>query len=127
VTFGRLPVLLSVAFSFQIDKALTNGVKFAFVSDAQNLRIPSQVPELQEGYDAVFSNAALHWCKRDPLGVVQGVRRALKPGGRFVAEMGGFMNCIGKFKTIVKGKGTTYQPLSRSKKHAARGRAFTRA
>jgi len=43
-------------------------------------------------FDAVFSNAALHWMKRDPDAVIQGVRRALKPGGRFVAEMGGHGN-----------------------------------
>jgi ubiquinone/menaquinone biosynthesis C-methylase UbiE len=39
-------------------------------------------------FDAVFSNAALHWI-RDAEAVLAGVRRALKPGGRFVAEMGG--------------------------------------
>ena len=39
-------------------------------------------------FDAVFSNAALHWMRR-PDAVIAGVRRALKPGGRFVAEMGG--------------------------------------
>jgi len=43
-------------------------------------------------FDAVFSNAALHWMKRDPDAVIQVVRRALKPGGRFVAEMGGHGN-----------------------------------
>ena len=39
-------------------------------------------------FDAVFSNAALHWMRR-PDAVIASVRRALKPGGRFVAEMGG--------------------------------------
>jgi trans-aconitate methyltransferase len=43
-------------------------------------------------FDAVFSNAALHWMKGDPDAVIQGVHRALKPGGRFVAEMGGHGN-----------------------------------
>ena len=42
-------------------------------------------------FDAVFSNAALHWM-RDPEGVLRHVRRALRPGGRFVAEQGGFGN-----------------------------------
>lgn len=42
-------------------------------------------------FDAVFSNAALHWMRR-PEKVVAGVRRALKPGGRFVGEFGGFGN-----------------------------------
>ena len=40
-------------------------------------------------FDAVFSNAALHWIKRDPDAVISSVHRALKPGGRFAAEMGG--------------------------------------
>lgn len=39
-------------------------------------------------FDAVFSNAALHWMKR-PDRVLAGVRRALKLGGRFVGEFGG--------------------------------------
>ena len=39
-------------------------------------------------FDAVFSNAALHWM-RDQDAAFQGVHRALKPGGRFVAECGG--------------------------------------
>ncbi len=43
-------------------------------------------------FDAVFSNAALHWMKRDPDGVVRGVARSLRPGGRFVSECGGFGN-----------------------------------
>jgi SAM-dependent methyltransferase len=42
-------------------------------------------------FDAVFSNAALHWM-RDPDAVIGGVWRALKPGGRFVAECGGAGN-----------------------------------
>jgi SAM-dependent methyltransferase len=39
-------------------------------------------------FDAVFSNAALHWMTR-PDEVLAGVRRALRPGGRFVGEFGG--------------------------------------
>jgi len=39
-------------------------------------------------FDAVFSNAALHWMRSPDL-VIEGVYRALKPGGRFVGEMGG--------------------------------------
>ena len=43
---------------------------------------------LPELVDAVFSNAALHWMtKADE--VAECVHRALKPGGRFVAEFGG--------------------------------------
>lgn len=42
-------------------------------------------------FDAVFSNAALHWMTR-PSDVAAGVRRALRPGGRFVGEFGGFGN-----------------------------------
>ena len=42
-------------------------------------------------FDAVFSNAALHWMT-DPDAVLAGVRRALVPGGRFVGEFGGHGN-----------------------------------
>lgn len=42
-------------------------------------------------FDAVFTNAALHWMTR-PEAVVAGVARALKPDGRFVAEFGGHGN-----------------------------------
>jgi trans-aconitate methyltransferase len=40
-------------------------------------------------FDAAFSNAALHWMKLDPDAVLKGVRRSLKPGGRFAGEFGG--------------------------------------
>ena len=43
-------------------------------------------------FDAVFSNAALHWM-RDADAVIARVAQALKPGGRFVAEMGGHACC----------------------------------
>jgi trans-aconitate methyltransferase len=39
-------------------------------------------------FDAVFSNAALHWMKR-PEAVVAGVASSLKPAGRFIGEFGG--------------------------------------
>ncbi len=42
-------------------------------------------------FDAVFSNAALHWV-RDHDAMLSGVHRALKTGGRFVAEFGGHGN-----------------------------------
>jgi len=45
-------------------------------------------------FDAVFSNAALHWVKDDPDAPVAGAFRALRAGGRFVGEMGGHA-CVG--------------------------------
>lgn len=47
--------------------------------------------EFNNEFDAVFSNAALHWMKC-PEKVIAGVWKALKPGGRFVAEFGGYGN-----------------------------------
>jgi SAM-dependent methyltransferase len=43
-------------------------------------------------FDAVFSNAAIHWMKRAD-DVIAGVWRALKRGGRFVGEFGGY-GCV---------------------------------
>lgn len=51
-------------------------------------------------FDAVFSNAALHWML-DQNAVLRGVRAALKPGGRFVAEMGGHGN-IAAIRTALR-------------------------
>lgn len=44
-----------------------------------------------EEFDGILSNAALHWMKR-PDEVIDGMWRALKPGGRIAAEMGGAGN-----------------------------------
>jgi trans-aconitate methyltransferase len=53
----------------------------AHVMDGQALTFDGE-------FDAVFSNAALHWMKRGEA-VIDGVWRALQPGGRFVGEFGG--------------------------------------
>jgi ubiquinone/menaquinone biosynthesis C-methylase UbiE len=50
-----------------------------------------ELPFRDATFDAVFSNAVLHWV-RDQDAMIQQVRRVLKPGGRFVAEMGGHGN-----------------------------------
>jgi len=64
-----------------------------FIVSARTLGLDARLMDGQaltfkEEFDAVFSNAALHWMK-DLEAVIDGVWRALKPGGRFVAEMGG--------------------------------------
>lgn len=51
------------------------------VADARHL-------DFERQFDAVFSNAVLHWIVEPEL-VVRSVARALAPGGRFVAEFGG--------------------------------------
>lgn len=53
----------------------------------------------EEPYDAVFSNAALHWVK-DAKGAAESIWRALRQGGRFVAEFGGKGNVQLFEKTI---------------------------
>jgi SAM-dependent methyltransferase len=55
------------------------------------LRMDGHALPFRGEFDAVFSNAALHWMRRPEL-VIAGVARALKPGGRFVGEMGGHGN-----------------------------------
>jgi trans-aconitate methyltransferase len=54
-------------------------------------RIDGQKLPFDSAFDAVFSNAALHWMS-DAGAVIDGVFRALRPGGRFVAEFGGHGN-----------------------------------
>ena len=50
-------------------------------------------------FDAVFSNAALHWM-RPPETVARGVFAALRPGGRFVGELGG-AGCVAKIRGAI--------------------------
>jgi len=59
----------------------------ARVMDARSLTFANE-------FDAVFTNAVLHWVKDDPDAPVTGAFRALKSGGRFVGEMGGHA-CVG--------------------------------
>jgi trans-aconitate methyltransferase len=49
------------------------------------------LPFADQTFDAVFSNAVLHWV-RDHDAMMSEVRRVLKRGGRFVAEFGGHGN-----------------------------------
>jgi trans-aconitate methyltransferase len=60
-------------------------LKFA-LQDATRMTFNSE-------FDAVFSNATLHWVQ-DARGAACSIARALKPGGRFVAEFGGFRNIL---------------------------------
>ena len=57
----------------------------AIVADGHELAECSQIPGR---FNAVFSNAALHWMKQDPQAVIDGVYQRLLPGGRFVGEFG---------------------------------------
>ena len=75
----------------QIEAARTLGLD-AHVMNAEAL-------PFREEFDAVFSNAVLHWITRaDPM--IAAVYRSLKQGGRFVAECGG-SGCVHKVRTAL--------------------------
>lgn len=81
-----------------IEKARDKYPDIRFVTgDAEQFRFA-------EPFDAVFSNAALHWMKNAGQ-VAECVWHALKPGGRFVAEFGGRGN-VGK---VVKAIGAVLE------------------
>ena len=50
--------------------------------------------DYENEFDVVFSNAVLHWIM-DQIPVVEGIARALKPGGRALLQMGGKGNVKG--------------------------------
>ncbi|AVH69526.1 class I SAM-dependent methyltransferase [Nostoc sp. 'Lobaria pulmonaria (5183) cyanobiont'] len=65
-----------------IEKAKENYPHIRFdVADATNFQV-------KQPFDAVFSNAVLHWVKQAD-SAIGSIHQALKPGGRFVAEFGG--------------------------------------
>lgn len=77
----------------------------AQVEAARKLGLDARVMDgqdlvFEDEFDAVFSNAALHWM-RNPEAVIAGVRRALRRRGRFVAEFGGHGCCAKIEKALV--------------------------
>ncbi len=79
----------------------------ARIMDGQNLQFKAE-------FDAVLTNAALHWMKQ-PNNVIQGVRQALNPGGRFVGEFGGRGNVLAietALHTVLKQRGIDAEPLN---------------
>jgi trans-aconitate methyltransferase len=92
------PDMIAAARARGIDARVMDGQKLAFTG----------------GFDAVFSNAALHWM-RDQEAVLAGVHRALKPRGRFVAEMGGHNNTAAilvALSAVLGRRGLDAHPLS---------------
>lgn len=74
-----------------IEKAKANYPHLEFaVADARSFQVDTQ-------FDAVFSNATLHWIPEADA-VIRCIHQALKPQGRFVAEFGG----KGNVKTITE-------------------------
>jgi trans-aconitate methyltransferase len=78
-----------------IAQARQNYPKLKFVlGDASEFRF-------DEPFDAVFSNAALHWIPEAGR-VIASVAQALKPGGRFALEMGGKGNIARIVKVLTE-------------------------
>jgi trans-aconitate methyltransferase len=79
----------------------------ARVMDGQSLQFAGE-------FDAVFSNAALHWMKQADA-VIAGVWRALKPGGRFVGEFGGDGNTatvLRALEAVLQQRGLDFRTLN---------------
>lgn len=72
VAVDASPAMIEAAKALGLDARVMDGQALQFARE----------------FDAVFSNAALHWMKQAD-SVIAGVWRALKPGGRFVGECGG--------------------------------------
>ena len=99
----------------------------ARVMDGHTLRFDGE-------FDAVFSNAALHWMKQ-PEKVIAGVWRALNPGGRFVGEFGGKGNvativmaleeALGKRGIDAKAVNPWYNPTAEEYRTILAARGFT--
>ncbi|CAO3694342.1 unnamed protein product [Umbelopsis ramanniana] len=97
-----------------IEKAKDLGCKDARVVDGHDLVAWFDNENIEQQingkFDAVFSNA------EDPKDVIAGAHHVLKPGGRFVAEFGGYLNCADVHGALIaalnrRGKdGKAYSP-----------------
>jgi SAM-dependent methyltransferase len=63
----------------------------------------------REEFDAVFSNAALHWVRRAD-DAARAIAAALRPGGRFVAEFGGHGNTRALLDAVSRALGAPTNP-----------------
>ncbi len=82
-----------------------------------------QLPLTDASFDAVFSNAALHWVQGQDA-MISEVHRVLRPDGRFVAEMGGqgnvaailvaLMAVLERYGFAAAEKGVNYYPTPES-------------
>jgi SAM-dependent methyltransferase len=91
------------------------------------------LPFADGAFDAVFSNAVLHWV-RDHDAMLAEVRRVLKPGGRFVAEMGGhgniaairvaLMAALARHGFAGREDGVNYYPTAEEYAHRLEGHGF---
>jgi trans-aconitate methyltransferase len=98
VAVDAAPDMVAAARARGLDARVMPGQRLAFTGE----------------FDAVFSNAALHWM-RPPEAVLAGVHRALKPGGRFVAEMGGHNNTAAimvALAAVIARRGLEFKRLS---------------
>ena len=92
------------------------------------------LPYPDHSFDAVFSNAALHWM-RDHDAMLAQVHRVLRPGGRFVAECGGHGNIAAlrvAFAAVLERHGfagresdVNYYPTSEAYRSRLEQHAFT--
>jgi len=76
------------------------------VADATNFSVPEQ-------FDAVFTNATLHWIRQQEKALDR-IHHHLKPGGRLVLEMGGKGNVddiTGALEKAMHDRGYTYKPF----------------
>ncbi|HVH73950.1 MAG TPA: methyltransferase domain-containing protein [Stellaceae bacterium] len=98
IAVDAAPDMVAAARARGLDARLVGGQELAFAAE----------------FDAVFSNAALHWMR--PIErVLAGVQRALRPGGRFVGEMGGHGNIAAvrvALDAVLKRRGRSAQSLS---------------
>ena len=101
----RLAGLGAVMTGVDVSEAMVAAARRRAEASPTPFRVePCPAEELKYAgeFDAVFSNAALHWIPRERQGrALAGIFRALRPGGRLVVEMGGMGN-IAAIRTALR-------------------------
>lgn len=81
-------------------------VNAALAAGVKTVRADACALPFGQRFDAVFSNAVLHWIDTPDL-AIKAVREVLKPDGRFVAEFGGH-GCVATILTAMRAVARTW-------------------
>lgn len=103
---AQIPLGRVVGVDLSADMIAHATTEFTGIDNLSFRQMDASKLQFDNEFTLVFSNAALHWV-RDHQSVLAGISRALRPGGRLIAQMGGAGNGAGMIAAFDKIRATS--------------------